>query len=261
MQPEKLVSRIFIVTESIIYITFIILDLSAPVTGYSDNVRYFTGIRPDCSDYLKYAGIVLVFAHALFLCIRSYGRDRLLITCALFFTATADIFLLFFVKQLFIIPGLVSFSITQTLYSFLLTDGKVYKRILIPSVFLVLAAGLAVLIGRFLYFDFTVTLLVALVFYYTVMFVCNTIRSWCIFIKHRQRFHLVFSIGLTLFVLCDINVLLRNLNSFFFGIVPAGMVSTAIILSWVFYLPAQVLISLSLHLLKSRKETILHSKQ
>lgn len=257
MRSEKLVTRIFIIAESIIYITFIILDLSVWGSDYSDNVRYFIGITPDCSEYLKYSGIVLVFAHALFLCIKGFDRNRLLITCALFFTATADVFLLFFVGQLFFIPGLASFSITQTLYSFLLTDGKaVHKRILPPCISLVVAVSLAVGIGRILFYDFTTTLLVALVFFYAVMFVCNTVRSWCNFIKQGRRFHLVFSVGLTLFMMCDVNVLLRNLNSFYFEIIPSGVVSAAIFLSWVFYLPAQVLISLSLHMLKPREKKI-----
>ncbi len=262
MRLERLVSRIFIIAELIIYISFITLDLSGLIPGYSDNVRLFTGIKDACSDHLKYSGIVLVFTHALFLCIRNFEKKHLLIAGALFFTATADIFLLFFAERLFIIPGLVSFCITQTIYSFLLTDGKaLYKRFPVPCIFLVTAIVLAACAGKLLVCDSTVILLLTLVLYYAAMFVRNTIISWCDFIKFRRRFHLMFSMGLTLFMLCDINVLIRNLNSFYSETVPAGMVSMAVFLSWVFYLPSQVLISLSPYMLKTSKDAVRPLKQ
>lgn len=232
MKSERLVTPIFLATEVLIYLTFIITDLA--------------GQAPGLSGPVKYTGIILVFAHALILSVGARRKESFLITAALFFTAVADVFLLFFSSDMrLLIVGLVSFSITQTLYGILTSQKKsTAKRILTPVVTAAVAAVISAIIGNLLHYDIVTGFFVFLVFYYANTFGINTARSWSTFKRSRLRTDLVFALGLTLFVLCDINVVIRNLNTFYYELIPGSTVNAAAILSWIFYLPSQVMISI-----------------
>ncbi|MCR5520482.1 MAG: hypothetical protein K6F44_01040 [Lachnospiraceae bacterium] len=232
MRYDRRITQFFIVIETVIYITFILLDL--------------TGNAPFFSDLLKYSGILLVVGFAIYRCVKNCDKDLIIVTSALFFTAVADLFLLFFSDNiLMLIPGLISFSVTQTLYSVHTSTRKCRSvRILIPCLTMITSVCLSCLVGSFLCYDFSVATLVTLVFYYSITFAANTARSWMIYLRTSLCSDLFFAVGMTLFVLCDINILIRHLNSFFSGTIPGGMVSAAVFLSWVFYLPAQVFIGM-----------------
>ena len=232
MQYDKLITKYFISIEAIIYVTFILLDI--------------LGTTPALSDIFKYSGIIVVFAFALYWCIKRRDRNRTVVTSALLFTAVADFFLLFCSDDIrLLIPVLLSFSVTQTLYYVHLTESRrKNKRILIPCLVFVLSAVSSCIIDLLLSYDTVALILITLVFYYAITFALNTAGSVARCKKSRLRTDFIFALGLILFVLCDINVLIRHLNTFFFEAVPRTMVEASIFLSWVFYLPAQVLIAL-----------------
>ncbi|MCR5829916.1 MAG: lysoplasmalogenase [Lachnospiraceae bacterium] len=218
---------IFIVLEAVIYITFIVFDL--------------TDVSPSASDLIKYLGVLTALIHAFLMYLRLSGRDRLLTLCALFFTAVADIFLLFFPENY--IPGIASFCITQTLYMLMTTKkGDRKTRLFLPVSIGVISLCAAVFAASFIPGPDTL-LLIAVLPYYALMFIANTVRSWVIFRRTGNAYDLTFAIGLSLFILCDINVLIRNLNGFFPGLVSQGVFSASIFMTWIFYLPSQTLIS------------------
>ncbi|MCR5431679.1 MAG: lysoplasmalogenase [Lachnospiraceae bacterium] len=218
---------IFIIIESVIYISFIILDL--------------WGLAPAVSDLIKYTGIILVFAHALIMFLKDRTAIDRLIVSALFFTAIADIFLLFF-PDLYL-PGLASFCVTQSIYTVVTTrSSDRVSRIVVPIAVLFICICVAVFSGL-LNSDPSLFFLVILLPYYAVLFILNTVRSWINYRRSAVRADFIFALGLTLFVLCDINVLIRNINGFYSHIIPASISSAAVFLSWFFYLPSQVLIS------------------
>jgi len=219
---------LFIIVEALIYITFIVLDLA--------------DFSPDISDIVKYLGVITAFVHALIMCVKFRGTRRILITAALFFTALADIFLLFFPDRY--IPGLASFCVVQTIYTIMTTKrSETIKRFLIPCAIALIGICVAFISG-FLSSDPRMFFLMIMLPYYAVLFALNTVRSWKIFHRSGSREDFIFALGLTLFILCDINVLIRNLNGFFPQLVPQSFTSAAIFLTWIFYLPSQVLISL-----------------
>ena len=77
----------------------------------------------------------------------------------------------------------------------------------------------------------------ALALAYFSNFLCNTIQSWAL---PGRRLRL-FSLGLTLFLCCDICVGVFNSP----GIAPGWLEHFSGIGMWLFYLPGQVLIALS----------------
>lgn len=213
----------FLAFETLIYITFIILDLATDSAGLS--------------NILKYSGVVICFFNALYGFLRGKDiRERAVITAALFFTVCADSFLLF--TRHFTI-GMIFFCVTQTLYMFLLAPRN--RRI---------GTVAAAAVGALILFaavdtPFSVRILIAEVFYYASLFASNTYHAWKTYRRTPVRTNLLLALGLTLFVLCDISVLYRNAYEMLnlFSVIPEPTYRAAVFLSWIFYLPSQVLIS------------------
>ena len=215
---KKLFFAAFAFIELAIYITFIVMQA---LGNSKDTIE------------IKYIGILLcLFAAAV--SIYFYGKDGLVVTCALVFTAIADMFIL--VRYSFLEAGLVAFIATQTMYfiRIYLLNGRN------PLISLGVRLGISVVcivIGK-------LTLLVGLVAVYLPMLVINAIESGMLIAISRR--HIIFFLGLLLFVGCDVCVGLYNASMIGVKLSDFALsfVSFAI---WVFYLPSQVLIALSTH--------------
>ena len=196
MEKEK---KIFLISEGIIYILFIICDL--------------TGLN---SVFIKYTGILFCLFYHLF-------RRNKAFSCAFFFTALADLFLLVLDDHYEI--GVSSFIVVQLIYFlYLKKDCKTYINLRIGSF-------IGILIG--LYVTGNISLLNTLTAFYFVNLAFNLLSS---FSNQNKR---LMSVGFFLFLCCDICVGLFNL-------LPYGRTYEIVsFLMWVFYLPSQVLISLS----------------
>ncbi len=198
----------FLAVEGVLYVTFLTIDL----------------MGQGSSNAVKYAGILLCIGMAA-LSLRRGGDPLVLI--ALTLTAAADWFLL--VRGDHYAPGVSIFLVVQMVYLCRLhRDGAGFAvpwRLVLP----VLAAlGLAVL-----RMASPVNLLAGV--YYTQLLV-NTGLAW----RQQGRRYRRFAIGLTLFVCCDTCVGLFNAG------LPDGLLYRAVSLGmWFFYLPSQVLITLS----------------
>ena len=214
-----MIKWIFIGIEAILYGTFLWIDMFVPN-------------RADLSIYLKYTGILLCFFYVLFFLEKEQERkDATLLKLILLFTLISDTFLLLVNN---FAAGITTFVVAQLLHRYRLHKGRPFKiQWIILSWLLIL--GLLHAFGVSL--DYV---LVIAIFYFLCM-VSNAGYS----LLHREN--LIYSIGLTLFLCCDLNVGLFNVASYitvpeFFTFVVEHVVS---VLIWFFYLPSQVLIALS----------------
>lgn len=193
------IKKIFLGVELIIYLLFIFLDL------FSLN-----------STYVKYIGIILCFLYALI-------EKKQHISIALLFTLLADYSLL--VLDNYYLIGVICFIFVQLIYYFYLKKNSYSLFIRTRIIIYILIITISLIIK--------LDLLSATTLIYFSTLLLNTISSYT---NAKMK---VFSMGLTLFVCCDICVGLYN-------ILPFGILYIIVSkLMWVFYLPSQVLISLS----------------
>lgn len=206
---QRTYTAAFLAAEGALYAAFLALDL----TG-----------RGGPSVPVKYAGILLCLGFALLCALR--GGDRL-VPIALTLTAGADWFLL--VRNDHYALGIALFLCVQTVYYLRL------RRMGADSGWF-LRASLALLAGLGLYALHMASPVNLLAVLYFSQLASNTALAW----TGRGRPGRLFALGLTLFVGCDLCVGLFNAlpaAAPLYPVVSLGM--------WLFYLPSQVLITLS----------------
>lgn len=190
------------------------------------------------TTYLKYAGVLLCLAVAAsMIFFTREEKDSIILTGALISTAISDLFIL--VINDYYEIGLVTFIITQSIYFYRIYRGRNRAYI---SLFLRFAA-MGVLLGIMVPKS-GMNLLLIEVCVYIVMLAGNCIDAWIIGTKSVKN--LLFAIGITLFLCCDICVGLDNAGMVGMKIGEGlkNFVGPAI---WAFYLPSQVLIVLSVN--------------
>lgn len=245
-QIRKNMEFCFVLVQAILYVAFLILDI--------------TGRSIICSSTIKFSIIILCFCYALFL---GKGADKSILFCmkiALLFTVISDLFLLIIDYYFY---GVITFIIVQQLYGLRLILAKnlgeknsiwqAYSlRFLLQTAISVAICLVLSLVGVMLE-----RLLLVSVFY----FVCITTNIISAIISAyktpRVIGNIIFAVGMGLFLLCDINVGLFNLSGFITLSKPIYQViySLSSILMWTFYAPAQVLIAISTTKMKDSIET------
>ena len=199
----------FLLAEGILYALFLSMDLTA--------------LRNQTVP-VKYAGILLCLGFALLSCLKWRGDG--LVPLALALTAGADWFLL--VRNDHYAVGIALFLCVQAVYYIRLRRmgaGAAYP----------LRAGLALGLGVGLYLLRLASPVNLLAGLYFSQLLSNAVLAW-----RMGRPGRLFAVGLTLFVGCDVCVGL-------FNALPPGSppYSAASVGMWFFYLPSQVLITLS----------------
>lgn len=206
---------LFLCAEGLLYAAFLSIDLLRP-TLWLDVP-------------LKYLSIVLCLIFALTGLHRGYSRP---VTVALAFTLLADAFLL--VLDRYYLLGVLSFCVTQGLYFYRICrakDSRLSVRIFIRLLVALGALFLLAILGA-------LEPLTAVTALYFTQLAANAVESLTL-----GRRYVLFAVGLFLFVCCDLCVGLYQLFPLlsiggpFGGMVVVGM--------WLFYLPSQVLITLS----------------
>lgn len=181
----------------------------------------------------SYASIILCFAFSL------AGWQNFWIIGGLACTVGADFFLVVCdpIQQFW---GMVFFLGAQSLYAAMLHRSRPGKTLLFIRLGLIAAAeAVTVLILK----DATDPLAVISICYY-VNLIFNIILAFLQFKQYR-----LFAIGLVFFLLCDTVIGLQVMSGGYLPI-PEGSLLDQILsvpfnLAWLFYLPSQVLISLS----------------
>ena len=207
MKKSKKPAIAFIAVELAIYIAYLAADL---------------GFVAANSIRLKFISICLCLVFSAIF--TAMGGEKL-ITAAMVFTLAADNLLLMANSDYAL--GVAFFCVVQAIYFYMLyrENGKTLLplRIILFALALILLWKMNMLSG----------LNVLAAFYFT-SFVCNVIQS---FGTGRR----LFSLGLVLFLCCDVCVGIFNLPQ----LAGTGIYSFAAFGMWLFYLPAQVLIVLS----------------
>ena len=161
--------------------------------------------------------------------------EQVFLILAMTFTVVSDVFLVLLDDHYELAVGV--FFLAQCLHGARILIGS--KQKLVPSVLVrVGLSGIALLVLVFCRFWALLTVLGVL---YAVEILLNFVNSG-IAIRKEKRFILSF-IGFFLFLLCDVTVGLNGIGQSL-G-VPASVRSALSDLTWVFYLPSQVLIVLS----------------
>lgn len=200
----------------------------------------FIGVK-DIGYLINYSSIALNFLFSIFLILIIRKKTTMIVVLALLFTLLADTGLIILEKWYSL--SVFFFLIVQVLYALYLHSfnkrlslkNDLFLRISLAFVVEVVAYGLIREKYDFLLF---ITLL------YFTNFCINLILA---LLNSRQN--VLFAMGLTLFILCDISLGLYNsrdyLNVSNNGIVMA-IINCPIDLVWMFYYPSQVLIVLSM---------------
>lgn len=222
--PKNLMLIVFVAAEAVIYVLF--------------NVLF--AILPRDPIYLKYSGVLLCLAASgALLYFLKLGKDAVTVFCALVFTAVSDLFIL--VLDDYYEVGLVTFIITQSLYLFRLYCGRLQRIWITLAVRAVLAAAVLGLVGGLA----GLSLLVAEVGLYIVMLTVNCVEAFLLI--RRGRYNVLFAVGLLLFLCCDVCVGLHNAGNVLGLNLPARLCVFASWAIWIFYMPSQVLITLSVN--------------
>ena len=208
---------LFLLIQGLLYAAFLTLDLVQPGSGWDVP--------------LKYGGILLCFLWSLG---RAGNLDSRLTQAALAFTLLADLFLL--VLNRWYGAGVASFCVVQCLYLARIHRAdcrsltlRLLLRGSLTGTLLIIAGALDGL-----------TPLTALTLFYFSQLLANAISALSLGRTGRG-----FALGLFLFVGCDLCVGVHNLSSVLPGAQIAPLLPFAQVGMWLFYLPSQVLISLS----------------
>ena len=208
---KRITSFIFLAVEAILFCIFVTMDV----------------MNMPAENIVKYIAIALVGIMGLR---AGKQRDNIVVTAALLFTMLADIFLILIGN---FVAGVCVFICVQTCYTirFSFMSGKplvgeLLKRLL-PGLIL---GGLATY-----FLGINVGIIVA----YACSFAVNFVHGFELHILKPSPRHLRFAIGLLLFACCDICVGIHNLKP---GFMTEQMIRNAEVMTWIFYLPSQLLI-------------------
>lgn len=222
LNVKNLIFLVFIAVEAVIYAVFNVM----------------AGMNTPDPIYLKYAGVLLCVAVLLtVMFFRNTTRDNAIMLAALFFTAISDLFILVLDKYYEI--GLVTFIIVQSLYLYRLYSDRLKK------IYITLAVRLGVMVALIITFAALnmLNLLIAECAIYITMLIANVVDAFIICKKSLKN--VLFAIGLLLFLGCDICVGLDNGVDILGLNLSYEIINIVQVAIWAFYLPSQVLITLS----------------
>jgi hypothetical protein len=178
---------------------------------------------------LRYLSIVLCLIYVLII---GKTKDSKLIKIALVLTLCADLFLL--IIDNYYCYGVSIFCFVQFIYTYRLLLINHSQRKLRVIIQIISIAAIEIGAKILLPDNFDLLALVTIIYFVSLL---NNIVNSVVFAKMNP----LFSLGLVLFGLCDIFVGLSNLGTYvdfsFF---------TSLDLAWLFYIPSQVLLALSI---------------
>lgn len=222
-KADILIISAFILLEVVIYILFLLLDGN------------LISLEID-SSYFKYAGIILCLIFSLFGLYKNKKFKNLFIPIALVFTLISDYFLLFNSDPSLFTYGLYTFICAQLIYfAFIVFKRRNIKELILNLILRIILSFVTLVSANLLGFN---DLLTNLALIYFVELVSNFIYSFWLIKENKLMF--IFTIGLLLFIACDINVALNNVQ--IFEGIDYHIVNY---LMRVFYLPSQVMLSLT----------------
>ncbi|GAB6108219.1 hypothetical protein [Fusibacter bizertensis] len=222
----------FMGIQIVIYISFLILDITSHYHLASNLLK------------LSAIGLCLIWLSINHLSVKKRGESEpiinnykwmLIILC---FTFASDIFLLFTSKYTI---GLATFIIVQLLYASRIRDVKMTKGLILGLMSFLTAILLYQVSRQYLAPYSTDYLMILEVVVYALLFASNLLKYGKlrkVSIQNNWMF-----IGLCLYAICDIQVAIYNLPPSV--MIPSKLTEVAAIGMWLFYLPGQVILTLS----------------
>ena len=197
------------------------------------------------SNKIKFLSMILVLFICLIIGKNSISRrDAFLLKLGISITLIADILLL--LLNIHYIWGIGLFCIVQILY-FIRYSGSDPKIIIRNfSIIFITLFFIYTIVNLYIV---KIDSLVLIAFYYAICLLSSTYRALSLYKnqKYSQVNIKMISVGMILFLLCDINVALYNI----IGLVAISskyinlLKNLSYVSMWLFYLPSQVLLSLS----------------
>jgi hypothetical protein len=191
--------------------------------------------------FVSYLSIALAAAFPLFFI---KNKNNLLVQVGLLFTLFADLFLVV-IKPMLQVPAMICFSITQTCYFLRIYYNQTSKKeriihLIIRIISIIIIQIITVIVLK----EKTDFLSLISTFYY-INLIINIIFAF----KQKES-SILFPIGLLLFACCDLQVGLIVLNSSYITIennlILSFILDPPFNLVWLFYVPSQTLIALSI---------------
>lgn len=214
----------FIIAEIILYIVFLTFDCaSVDLSG--------------AAAYVKFASILLCVAMSILIFIENKNLEALFIMLGLSFTLTADYYLIFTDRYIY---GVISFIIVQVIYLNKLLWSKKLKYKIGFIVLIFMLWNIAMLLIKGIYVLEPIAVLALL---YIVTFLTNIAIAAVTLYKKRTIENKIFLAALILFLMCDLNVGLVNIDTAQLSF-SLSVSNLNYILIWFFYLPSQVLLVL-----------------
>jgi len=209
----------------VIYLVFLYIDFVSK------------GLENIYSVRLKYSTIVICFIISLLIGSHGYSKeDKLLVQFARFFTLIADYFLVISSNPSM---GIFFFSLVQITYIIRhsIMEDKKYKNLIFFIVALIIAliTSLNIKIPSIDKDLIVLALIYASLLTTSLYCAVSTISRG----KYLKKSSWVIALGMFLFFMCDLNVGLYN------TVVEGNMKFLLGFLIWIFYLPSQLLLTLS----------------
>jgi hypothetical protein len=230
---KKLIISFIIFLIVILYLSFLSIDLQ--IIQISNQTDHYT-----LSNFLKYLSIVLCFTLNLFIGKNKLNSfDKRYLQLGFLFTLLADTCLIVFDKY---ILGICFFCFVHFCY-LIRYKQKVFTHSLGNLFLFFIFLMIFKIILNLVDIEFNFLFVIAI--FYAACISTSTFNA----ISSRNNYpspnNLFIVLGMILFMLCDINVALYNIpfNSNILGINLMSNLSSNLI--WLFYLPSQLLISLS----------------
>ena len=219
-------------SKGILIFIFVFVFLQAALNIFLALEQFEDWFKSDTTDWIKYISVIACFLVSL---LSLKTKKGYFVTIGLAFTLVADYFLLILDEHY--VFGLSAFIITQSMY-FLFIKPKNWK------ISLIIRFGTFGLITALLafYYDMKEPEVFLAAFYFINLFM-NTIDAYLT----KGKVLLLFAIGLTFFVGCDVFVCLYNIKDYvkISNNIVRTIMKYSLLGSWACYIPSQTLIAIS----------------
>jgi hypothetical protein len=220
---NKLTVKIITIIYLLLYICIILMDLSQKTFCIS-------------SDKIKYFCILFCFFISLLTGKNTLNtKDLHLLQLGLFLTALADLCLIIFN---YFALGITLFCLVQITYSIRYKpDSALFTLKFFASILVSIIIGYLIIS----FFIVKLDILFVIALFYSVCLITSFTRAQKNTYPKPNKY--MAACGMLLFLLCDINVGLRNISSLIN--MPEFFIAQTYTLIFIFYLPSQLLLALS----------------
>ena len=193
---------------------------------------------------LCFSSIVLSFLFSLFLSLKNREADTAITAVALLFTVISDFFLVV-MSPAIRVPAMFSFSFAQICYFLRIYRDTESRRERSVHLWVRFCAAIVFLVACPIVLREKTDLLSMVSVFYFANLLANLVFAF----MHYKR-SLLFPLGLLFFIMCDLFVGLSVMSELYFEFSESSLIyritHTELDLIWLFYVPSQTLIPLSL---------------